>query len=184
MSDETNTGTSETTATPPAQTADEKKFTQAEVDRFITERLDREKRQATEQAKKAAEDAAAKALKDSADFKTLSETQAQALLERETDLAQYKTQAETATTERDLYKAALEKYVKGRRQTLPDSINALLEALDPVAQMAWLDKNADKFGATVAPGNGQSPKPAAKAGTAANEKEAQNRSRNFYQNAF
>lgn len=172
MADETTTGTSESTATPPAQTADEKKFTQAEVDRFVTERLDREKRQATEQAKKAADEAAAKALKESADFKTLSEQQAQALLERETELTQYKTQAETVTQERDLYKTALEKYVKGRRQSLPDSINALLESLDPVAQMAWLDKNADKFGGTVTPGNGQSPKPAAKAGTSANIEQA------------
>ena len=174
MEDETNTGTGETTETQPAQTA--ATFTQSDVDRIVTERLDREKRQADAQAKKVAEDAAAKALKDSADFKTLSETQAAALLDKETTISQTTVQIETLTTERDAYKTALDKYVKSRRSMLPESINALLEELNPVAQMAWLDKNAEKFGAIVAPGNGQSPKPAGKAGTAANTDQARQQS--------
>ncbi len=157
---------------------------QARVDGMLKERLDRAEKVSAEKAKKAAEDAAAKALKDSADFKTLSETQAQSLLEKETDLTQTTAQAQTLTTERDLYKNALENYVKERRKNLPESINALLEKLDPVAQMAWLDKNAEKFGATVILGNGQSPKPAGPAGTAANTEKARAQSMQHARNDF
>lgn len=137
------TGTGETPDTPPAQQA--ATFTEADVTRIVKERLEQEKRTSDEKAKKAAEKAAAEALKDSADFKTLSEKQATALLERETELTQHKTQLETAAQERDKYKSALEAHVKARRAGVPDHIGALLDVLDPLAQMAWLDKNTDKL---------------------------------------
>jgi hypothetical protein len=141
MADETTTGTSETTVTSPAQTTEERKFTQAELDRFVLERLATEKRTSDEKARKAAEKAAADALKENADFKTLSEKQATQLLDLETKL----TQGDTVTQERDKYKTALEAHVKERRKGVPAHILEILDVLDPLAQMAWLDKNTDKL---------------------------------------
>jgi hypothetical protein len=145
MADETTTGTSETTVTSPAQTTEERKFTQAELDRFVLERLATEKRTSDEKARKAAEKAAADALKENADFKTLSEKQAASLLEREVELTQTKTQFETTAQERDKYKTALEAHVKERRKGVPAHILEILDVLDPLAQMACLDKNTDKL---------------------------------------
>jgi hypothetical protein len=134
-----STGTGETPDTPPAQQA--ATFTQADIDRIIKERLEQEKRTSDEKARKAAEKAAADALKENADFKTLSEKQATQLLDLETKL----TQVDTVTQERDKYKTALEAHVKERRKGVPAHILEILDVLDPLAQMAWLDKNTDKL---------------------------------------
>lgn len=169
-------GSGETTDTPPAQQA--ATFTEADVTRIVKERLEQEKRTSDEKAKKAALQAAADALKESQDFKTLSEKQATAMLELETKL----TQAETVTQERDKYKSALVEHVKERRKGVPDHIGALLDVLDPLAQMAWLDANADKLTTQVG-GVPPTPKPAGNMDAAQKEK-AQERSKNFYQNVF
>lgn len=142
-----STGTGETPDTPPAQQA--ATFTQADIDRIVKERLEQEKRTSDEKARKAAEKAAADALKENADFKTLSEKQAASLLERETELMQTKTQFETTAQERDKYKTALEAHVKERRKGVPAHILEILDVLDPLAQMAWLDKNTDKLTAQI-----------------------------------
>jgi len=181
MADETNNGTGETTVTPPAQTAGT--FTQADVDRMILERLATEKRSGEEKARKAAEKAAADALKDSADFKTLSEKQATALLDRDAELTQHRTQLETTSQERDKYKIALESHVKERRKDVPEHISGLLDVLDPVAQLKWLTDNAEKLGGTQLGGVPATPKPAGNLDAVQREK-AQERSKNFYQNVF
>jgi hypothetical protein len=133
-----STGTGETPDTPPAQQA--ATFTQADIDRIIKERLEQEKRTSDEKARKAAEKAAADAIKETGDFKTLSEKQAEKMLELETKLAQ----TDTLTQERDTYKQALEEHVKKRREGVPADILEILDVLDPLKQLAWLDKNANK----------------------------------------
>jgi hypothetical protein len=89
----------------------------------------------------AKEQEATKALKENSQFKELSEQQAQKLIDLETKL----TQADTVTQERDKYKTALEAHVKERRKGVPAHILEILDVLDPLAQMAWLDKNTDKL---------------------------------------
>lgn len=175
------TGEGETPVTPPAQQA--ATFTQADIDRIVTERLEREKRKGDEAAKKSAEDAAAKALKDNAQFKELSEKQAQAILDKETALHAATTQAETVTQERDKYKSALEQHVKERRTGLPDHITALLDVLDPVAQLEWLSKNAEKLTGTNREGVPPTPKAQGNLNEAQRQ-QAQTNAQGFYKNAF
>ncbi len=174
-------GQGEQPATPPAQQA--ATFTQADIDRIVAERLEREKRKADEKAQKAAEEAAAQALKDNAKFKELSEKQAQSLLDKETALATATATAEATTQERDKYKAALEKHVKERRAGLPDHITALLDVLDPVAQLDWLTKNAEKLGGTGREGVPATPRPQGNQ-TEAQKQKAQQNAQGFYQNNF
>lgn len=178
---EKDNGQSETPATPPVQQA--ATFTQADIDRIVKERLDREQRKADEAAKKAADEAAAQALKDNAKFKELSEKQAQALLDKETALTTATATAETVTKERDRYKTALEAHVKERRNGLPDHITALLDVLDPVAQLEWLTKNADKLGGDKREGVPATPKAQGNQ-TEAQRKEASGRAQSFYQSSF
>lgn len=174
-------GQGEQPVTPPAQQAGT--FTQADIDRIVKERLDREQRKADEATKKAAEEAAAKALKDNAQFKELSEKQAQALLDKETALATATTQAEAVTKERDKYKTALEAHVKERRTGLPDHITALLDVLDPVAQLEWLTKNADKLGGGSREGVPATPRQQGNQ-TEAQRQKAQENAQSFYRNNF
>ena len=174
------TGDGEQPVTPPAQQA--ATFTQADIDRIVTERLDREKRVNEEKARKSAEEAAAKALKENSQFKELSETQATTLLNKETALTAATGQVTTLTQERDKYKNALEQHVKERRTGLPDHITALLDVLDPLVQLDWLTKNAAALGTTH---EGVPATPKAQGNLSeAQKKEAQERSRNNYQNIF
>lgn len=174
-------GQGEQPVTPPAQQA--ATFTQADVDRIVTERLEREKNRSLEASKKAADEAAAKALKDNAQFKELSETQAKTLLDKETALTTATAQMETIATERNKYKDALEAHVKERRTGLPDHISALLDVLDPLAQLDWLTKNAAKLGGTTREGVPATPKQQG-GQNKENEEEARARARQTYQNRF
>lgn len=121
-------------------------FTQADVDRIVNERLAREKGKAEAAQKKATDEAAAKALADNQQFKELSEKQAGQLAKLEADLAEAVKNVETLTGDAGKYRQALEANVAERRKGLPDHILALLDNLDPVAQLNWLTTNAEKLG--------------------------------------
>lgn len=183
------TGTGDATGTNSGQ--DDKPFAtfkteadlQAAIDNRVKERLERAQRQADEKAKAAAEEAAAKALKDNAQFKELSEKQAKAILDKEAALATATTRTETLTQERDKYKTALEAHVKERRNGLPDHITALLDVLDPVAQLEWLTKNAEKLGGNNREGVPATPRPQGNQ-TEAQRQQAQEKAKSFYQGIF
>lgn len=151
---------------------EEAKFTQADVDRLIGERLKRAEESAAQKSKKAAEDAEAKALADSQKFKELSEKQAARLLELETANGETGKAIEQLNAERDRYRKALEENVKERRKGVPEHIGALLDALDPIAQLDWLTKNAAKLGGTA---GGPPPTPNAQNGDVAQKEEARKR---------
>ncbi len=147
----------------------EAKFTQADVDRLIGERLKRAEESAAQKSRKAAEDAEAKALADSQKFKELSEKQAARLLELETASGETGKAIEQLNADRDRYRKALEENVKERRKGLGEHIVALLDNLDPIAQLDWLTKNAAKLGGAA---GGPPPTPNAQNGDVAQKEEA------------
>lgn len=147
----------------------EAKFTQADVDRMIGERLKRAEESAVQKSKEAATKAEAKALADSQQFKELSEKQAARLLELETASGETGKAIEQLNADRDRYRKALEENVKERRKGVPEHIGALLDALDPIAQLDWLTKNAAKLGGAA---GGPPPTPNAQNGDLAQKEEA------------
>lgn len=138
--------------------APEKTFTQADIDRIVQERLERAQKKADEAKAKAEAEAAAKVLAEQGEYQKLSEAQKAKLAELE---AQTTTQAEAlakASEERDRYQAALKANVAERLKGIPAHITSLLEALDPVDQLAWLTKNAKQIGGVGGAGIEPTPK--------------------------
>ena len=78
-----------------------------------------------------------KALAEQGDYKTLYES-LQAKVEPLEETAQQ-------------LEATLAQMVKARRQNVPEYLHELLDGLDPVQQLAWLDANADKLTPQSAP---------------------------------
>lgn len=117
-------------------------FTQADVDRIVQERLRRAEEKAAEATRKAQQAAEEKALKENQQFKELSERQAADLAAMQAKIEGLTKDFESIGGSAERYKTALETHVKAQRKGLPDPICALLDNLDPVAQMEWLTKNA------------------------------------------
>lgn len=156
-------------------------FTQADVDKIVQERLARERQKAEERERKAREEAEAKALAENDQYKELSEKQAKQLLDAETELADAKAQLDAATQEKERYQQALEGYVAKQREGVPDHIGALLDNLDPVAQLEWLTVNSTNLGQA----NGVPATPKAKGGLSdAQKEEAQTASNRYYRDRF
>ncbi len=156
-------------------------FTQQDVDRIVNERLERERKKAEERERKAREDAEAKALQDNQQYKELSEKQAKQLLDAETDLADTQAKLESAEADRDRYQKALNSYVQKQREGVPESIGALLDNLDPVAQLDWLTENGECLGGN----SGVPATPKAKGALSdARREEAKTQADRYYRNRF
>ena len=117
---------------------------QAELDRVVKERLERERQKnerAAEAAKrKAEEDAAAK----NGEWQALAEKHAKRLAE----LEPLETEIESHKSEAEKYKAALTGHLATLKKDLPTPIIALLDNLDPIAQMEWISKNGEEVAGT------------------------------------
>lgn len=140
------TGTNGGETKPFAVFATEVEF-QTKIDNLLKDRLARADEKAKTAAAKAAADAERQALSSNAQFKELSEKQATQITKLEADLLTAQQQVEVLSSDAGKYRTALETNVAERRKGLPDHILALLDALDPVAQLNWLTTNAAKLGA-------------------------------------
>ena len=127
-----------------AQKGGEKLFTQAELDAIVKDRLERAKAKAETEAAKAREKAAADALAEQGEFKKLSETQAKQLLDMTTEKETLTAQLETATADARKYKEVVEGMLDTYKASIPEHVKPLLDRLDPVEQLAWINQNQDK----------------------------------------
>lgn len=55
------------------------------------------------------------------------------------------TKLEGAAEERDRYKAVVESYAESQREGLPESVQKLLDNLDPADQLEWLAENREEY---------------------------------------
>jgi len=150
--------------------APEKKFTQEDIDKIVKERLERERKKAEESATKAAEELKAKTLAEQGEFQKLSESQKAKLAELALEKATLDDSFLKVAADRDRFQAALNAHVAERMKGIPAHITTLLEALDPIAQMDWLTKNASKLGVGATPtGIDPTPKTKTQGDTAADE---------------
>lgn len=138
-------------------TPEQQKFLNKLINRAKDEGREAAKKQHDEEQRKATEEAERKQLAEQQKFKELSEKQQSDLTTLTTQVETHKQTIADLTAERDRYKAIVEANVKEQRKNLPEHLGALLDALDPIAQMEWLSKNADKLTAT--PGIGTPRRP-------------------------
>lgn len=96
---------------------------------------------AASEAERTRQAAEAKALADQGEFKKLYET---ASGELETAKARAK--------QADALEAVIREMVDTRKANVPDHLKPLIEKLDPVEALRWLDANADKLSPNPAPG--------------------------------
>lgn len=135
------TGTQPGKQAGPAQTTQERAFTQADVDRIVKERIEREKAKGEAAAQKARQAAEAQALAEQGKFKELSESQGKRIAELEATADELK----AAQGQLKKYQQALSEYRDAQYAGIPDHIKALLEGRDILDQMAWLTANQEKL---------------------------------------
>lgn len=129
----------------------EKRYTQAEhqaeVDRVVTERLKRAEEKAERDRLKAAKDAELAGLAEKQEFQQLAAKRQERILELEPVVSERDALAE----ENAGLKKALEGYRDQLLTNIPAETKALLLEQSLTKQMAWLNENAAKFGATPPP---------------------------------
>jgi len=125
------TSTPETPASP-AESRDERRFSQADVDRIVRERLERERRQADERQAQAQRQAEEAALQQQGEFRRLAE-------ERQARLNDLEPVAARATR----YEAALQAQLQRERANVPAYVIPLLDRLDPAEQLEYLAANRE-----------------------------------------
>lgn len=126
--------------TPPAG----RSFTQEDVDRIVQERLERERQKQEKAADKARREAEEQAAKDQGKWQELAESHAK----RISELESLEPQLEETQATADRYKGALERHLEVQRSELPGHITALLDQLDPVAQLEWISEHRETITAS------------------------------------
>lgn len=125
---------------------------QQEVERIVRERLAREKDKNKKTEEKARQDAEAEVLKKSEEWKQLASTYE----ERLAALSGMEEQLEAEKSRAAKYEKILLGYLADMMKDIPPHIKALIEKLDVVEQMEYLQKNVEQLKPT---GEGKKPVP-------------------------
>lgn len=118
--------------------ASQKAF-QDHVDGIIKDRLARERQKSDKAADDAKRKAAEDALAANAEWQKLAEDRAKRIAE----LEPLQAESESHKSDAEKYRAALAVQLEALRANLPAPIIALLDNLDPIAQMEWISKNGE-----------------------------------------
>lgn len=145
---------------PKPEDGGDKKFSQAELDRIIGERLEREreraKAEAAEEQRKAEEAARRKALKDQEDFKSLSESQAAELAQKDERI----TALEASEARVTALEERLEKIVDARLGNVEEGYKSLLKNMTVEERADWIEANPKLVANATAGGSPATPEPA------------------------
>lgn len=114
---------------------------QAEVERIVKERLSREKEKGKKAEEKARQDAEAEVLKKSEEWKQLSSKYE----ERLATFAGIEEQLEAEKSRAARYEKVLRESLSEQMKDIPPHIKSLIEKLDVVEQMEYLQKNKEQL---------------------------------------
>lgn len=145
---------------PTPEDGGDKKFSQAELDRIIGERLEREreraKAEAAEEQRKATEAARRKALKEQEDFKSLSESQAAELAQKDERIAALEASEARVTA----LETRLEKINEARLGNVDEGYRSLLKNMTVEERADWVEANPKLVANATPGGSPPSPEPA------------------------
>jgi hypothetical protein len=128
---------------------------QARIDKIIADRLSRQeeklKREAKEARRKAEQEAEEARLAEQQEYQQLAE-------KRGTELDELRPQLESAQEKSKRYEKALKGYVEREMAQVPEFVRPLLEDMDPVEQLEYINAHAEEFGAQGNDGSQGPPK--------------------------
>lgn len=157
----------------------DKQFSQADIDRIVADRLERERKKSEAAAQKLKDESEAAALAEQQKWQELAQKHEKTIADLTAKLAESEALKETFGN----YETVVKKYLETERAGLPEHIVALLDKLDPVAQLEYISTNKDSLKPNRKP-LPETPDPDDKGLTEAQKADAKKQTDLAYRNLF